>query len=77
MSKKKYEANRFFLKDTVRQQIDFSQTAQSLGLPAPPLQKPCLPDLPKIKLPDGAKALARFGKLSVGDAIALRESVRQ
>ena len=77
MSKKHFEANRFFLKDNVRQKIDFSQTAQSQGLPAPPLQKPCSPDIPCIDLPNGKDALIKLGKLPVGEAIAFRESVRQ
>lgn len=77
MSTKKYEANRFFLKDTIRKQIDFSQTAQSLGKAAPPLQKPCPPAIPQVDLPDGAEALARLAVLSAGEAMIRRSSVRQ
>lgn len=77
MSKKNFEANRFFLKDTVRQKIDFSQTAQSHGRPAPPLQKPCPADVTRINLPSGKDALMKLGKMPVGEAIAVRESVRQ
>ncbi len=77
MSTKKYEANRFFLKDTIRKQIDFSQTAQSLGKAAPPLQKPCPPEIPQVDLPDGAEALARLAVLSAGEAMIRRSSVRQ
>ena len=77
MSKKYFEANHFFLKDTIRKQIDFSRTAQSRGLPAPPLQKPCPPDIPRIDLSNGREALTRLGKMPVGEAIAFRESVRQ
>lgn len=77
MSAKPFEANRFFLKDTVRQQVDFSRTGQSLGLPAPPLQKPCPPDAVRIDLPDGASALERLGRMPLGEAIARRESVRR
>ena len=76
MSKKHFEMNRFFLKDTVRQQIDFSQTDQSRRLPAPPIQKPCPADVPKIDLPVGKDALVKLGRLPVGEAIAFRESVR-
>jgi SagB-type dehydrogenase family enzyme len=75
MTKKHFEANRFFLKDTVRQQINFSQTGQRL--PAPPLQKPCSADMPKIDLPNGKDALIKLGRLPVGEAIAFRESVRE
>ena len=77
MPANKFESNRFFLKDAVRKQISFSQTPQSLGLAAPPLQKPCLPDIPRIDLPQGAKALARLTKMPVGEAITRRESIRQ
>ncbi|MBI3987113.1 MAG: SagB/ThcOx family dehydrogenase [Lentisphaerae bacterium] len=76
MSSKRFEANRFFLKDSVRQQIDFSRTDQSRRLPAPPLQKPCPPDAVRVELPDGSAALARLGRMPLGEAIARRESVR-
>jgi SagB-type dehydrogenase family enzyme len=77
MSKKHFEANRFFLKDSIRQEIDFSQTDQSRNLPAPPMQKPCPANVPRIDLPSGKDALIKLGKLPVGEAIAFRESVRQ
>lgn len=77
MSGKQYEDYRFFLKDTIRKQIDFSLTDQSRGLPPPPLQKPCPPEVVRIELPDGAEALKRLGRLSVGEAIVRRESVRR
>lgn len=77
MSKKHFDNNRFFLKDTIRQKIDFSQTAQSQGRPAPPLQKPCPADVTRINLPSGKDALIKLGKMPVGETIAFRESVRQ
>jgi len=76
MAKKGFAANRLFLKDTIRQQINFSQTDQNQGRPAPPLQKPCPADVPKIDLPAGKGALIKLGKLPLGEAIAFRESVR-
>jgi SagB-type dehydrogenase family enzyme len=76
-SDQRFQKNRFFLKDTIRQQIDFAQTDQSRHLPAPPLQIPCPPDALRMDLPDGAAALARLGRMPVGEAIARRESVRQ
>ncbi len=76
MSQRTYDAHRFFLKDTIRQQINFAQTDQNRGVPPPPLQQPCPPDAERISLPDGAAALERLGTLSVGKAIAQRESVR-
>lgn len=77
MPKKHFETNRFFLKDTIRQKIDFSRTGQSRNLPAPPLQKPCPADVPRIDLPSGKDGLMKLGKMPVGEAIAFRESIRQ
>jgi SagB-type dehydrogenase family enzyme len=77
VSNKKYEQNRFFLKDNIRQQIDFSMTEQNRGIPAPPLQKPCPPDVVRISLPDGKVAFARLGGIPIGEAINRRESVRR
>ena len=74
---KKYEENRFFLKDTIRKRIDFAQTAQNRGLRAPRLQKTCPPNISRIDLPPGAKTLAALAKLPVGEAIGRRESIRQ
>jgi SagB-type dehydrogenase family enzyme len=77
MPNHRFEAHRFLLKDTIRQQIDFSRTNQRRGLPPPPLQAPCPEDAVRIDLPDGRLALERLGRLPVGEAIARRESVRQ
>ncbi|MGA1843850.1 MAG: SagB/ThcOx family dehydrogenase [bacterium] len=44
---KKY---RYFLKDSVRKTIDFSQTDQSKGIPPPPVEKPCPPGAKRINL---------------------------
>jgi SagB-type dehydrogenase family enzyme len=77
MSGKKYDANRYLLKDSLRKRIDFSQTAQSRGQAAPPLQKPCPADALRIDLPDGAKALDRLAKMPAGKAMAKRTSLRQ
>lgn len=42
---------RFFLKDGIRQQVDFSATEQSRGLPSPPVEKPFPADAVRIDLP--------------------------
>ena len=76
MARKDYDANRYFLKDLVRQCVDFSKTAQNRHKPAPPLQKPCGTDAPRVDLPAGEAALAGLGTLPIGLAIARRESVR-
>lgn len=72
-----YTQGRFFLKDTIRQQIDFSSTDQSRGLPAPSVQKPCPTPATVINLPNGREALLHLGTLSVGEAILQRESIRR
>jgi SagB-type dehydrogenase family enzyme len=77
MPEQRYPANRSFLKDSIRQQIDFSQTAQNRGLPPPPRQAPCPPDAVRIDLPEGSAALARLARMPVGEAIARRGSVRR
>lgn len=69
------ERYRFFLKDTVRRIIDFSNTDQSRGIAAPPLEKP---------VPDGARCidlvpaqeLHDFSVTDVFTAIASRKSRR-
>ena len=76
MPNRRFAESRFFLKDSIRQQVDFARTAQSLHEPAPPLQKPCPADVVRLDLPDGAAALARLGRLPVGEAIARRQSLR-
>ena len=77
MSDTDFEENRFFLKDSIRLQVDFSRTGQNLGIPAPPLQKPCPPECVRINLPDGEKALIRLGRMPLGEAISGRQSVRR
>jgi SagB-type dehydrogenase family enzyme len=73
---RRMEAGRAFLKDTIRLRVDFAGTAQSQGLPPPPLQKPCPPEALRIALPSGAAALDRLGGLSLAQAIARRRSER-
>ena len=67
---------RKMLKDLVRQEVDFSLTAQRRGLPAPPLQKQCPENAPRTDLPDGAEALRDLARMPVGEAILRRQSVR-
>ena len=72
----RFDQNRFFLKDTIRQAVDFRQTGQNRRVPAPPVQKPCPEGAALVTLPDGAASLARLCRMPVADAIAQRESVR-
>jgi SagB-type dehydrogenase family enzyme len=41
MDRDSLERYRYFLKDSIRKQIDFSQTDQNRGVGAPPIEKPC------------------------------------
>lgn len=74
---KRFEQNREFLKDAVRQRIDFTQTAQIRRIPAPPMQKPCRENATKIDLPAGREALNKLGVMPLAAAILQRESVRE
>lgn len=75
-SAERFSTNRFFLKDTVRQQIDFSRTAQNRGEPAPPLQKPCPADAFLTDLPDGRACLKHLCRMSLADTVTRRASMR-
>lgn len=67
---------RYFLKDDIRQETDFRRTPQNMGIAAPPIEKPCLPEAQKIKLP-GREAWQNISDISVATAIARRQSHRQ
>ncbi len=51
MSESPIDRYRYFLKDSIRLAIDFSQTDQSRGIPAPPVEKPYAADVPRVDLP--------------------------
>jgi SagB-type dehydrogenase family enzyme len=67
---------REFLKDTIRQRVDFSQTDQSRGVPPPPLEKPCAAGAIQVKLagPDEWKGI---GTIDLTVAIKDRQSRRR
>lgn len=64
-----------FLKDDIRQETDFKRTDQNMGVPAPPIEKPCPSDAKKIPLiePEAVK----IGEVSLKTAILRRESRRR
>ncbi len=66
---------KYFLKDSIRKKIDFSQTDQSRGLPPPPIEKPCPEGAEKIDLP-GSREWDTVEPVSVTEAIAGRKSRR-
>ena len=51
MEKPSLDQCRYFLKDSIRQEIDFSQTDQHMGVEPPPLEKPYPADATLIGLP--------------------------
>lgn len=51
MNDKKRDGFRYLLKDSIRQEIDFSMTDQHRGVPPPPIQKPCPDGAVKVDLP--------------------------
>jgi SagB-type dehydrogenase family enzyme len=67
---------REFLKDTVRQTVDFGATAQSRGLPPPPPQKPCPQDARRIPL-SPAEQFKPLARMSLWNAVANRRSRRR
>ena len=70
------EKYRYFLKDSIRQSVDFSQTDQSRGIAPPPFEKPFDPNAPRIELmkPEAWKEIASIDLLS---AIQRRKSHRK
>ncbi len=66
---------RNFLKDTVRQHVDFSQTDQSLGVPPPPIEKPFDPSATRLDLP--APEDWALPSVDVMTAFARRQSRRR
>ena len=69
------EQRREFLKDTIRQKIDFSQTDQRRGVAPPPLEKPFSADATCIGLvaPDQWREI---GQVDLASAIRNRQSRR-
>jgi hypothetical protein len=67
---------RYFLKDPVRLTIDFGETDQSRGEPAPPIQKPVPADAKRIKLVP-VHDWKGIGNVDLTRAMAERQSVRR
>lgn len=66
---------KYFLKDDIRQETDFRGTDQSMGVPAPPIEKPAPLDAKKIPLTE--PAASGMGEISLKTAISHRESRRK
>ena len=66
---------RYFLKDSIRKTIDFTQTDQNLGYPMPTPVKEIPPDAELIALPPPEASIGKG--VSVATAIGQRHSVRK
>lgn len=75
MSLPSMKQQRDFLKDDLRQQIDFYLTDQNSGVAPPPLQRPPRPEQTVIDLPT-ADSRAAFAGTDLIDAIVQRQSHR-
>lgn len=69
------KALKYFLKDDIRQEINFHGTDQHQGIAPPPIEKPSLPEAKKIVLTE--PVALEIGDVSLKDAIAGRESRRK
>ncbi len=76
MDEKRRDAYRFFLKDSIRKMIDFTETDQYNGVEPPPIEKPYASDAVKIDL-IGPREWKSIGTLDLKLAIARRESRRK
>jgi len=72
-----HELNRYreFLKDNIRQQVDFSQTDQRRRVPPPPVETPFPANARRIRLKNIGE-LGNIGSIDLKRAIAQRESCR-
>lgn len=71
-----FKLYRDFLKDSLRKTIDFRSSAQSRGVPVPPLQEPVDQELPRISLPDRDSWRLVIGETDLTEAIGNRRSRR-
>lgn len=75
MDKTLLREHRSFLMNTIWKHTDFSETDQSIGLPLPPIEKPCLTDARRIDLPRRDRWKSIVG-VDLATAIARRRSRR-
>lgn len=67
---------RYFLKDDIRQRIDFAMTAQSRGVHPPPVAKPCPPGIKQMELVKPG-SWQGIGRIDLEAAIRARQSERR
>ncbi len=69
---------RFFLKDSIRDLVDFGRSDQSRGVPPPPIQKPVPEGIRRVGLvPYEEIRQAGLAQMPILEAIARRSSVRR
>ena len=66
---------RYFLKDSIRKKVDFSQTDQNRGINVPPIEKPCRNDAVRIDLVKPGE-WKNISKIDLETAIGRRRSRR-
>ena len=76
MHQSKFDQFRYFLKDSIRKTIDFSQTDQNQGMPPPPIEKPYQNDKKTIPLIPPSD-LADLYAITLQAAINNRQSRRR
>jgi SagB-type dehydrogenase family enzyme len=72
----KTEQYRYFLKDTIRKSIDFRNTDQHKGVPAPPIEKPYDSNARRILLPNSDRWAQTIEKKELISSISNRRSRR-
>ena len=75
MDNDRLDKYRYFLKDSIRKVIDFSQTGQNRGVAPPPIEKPYPKEAKLINLPEKDQ-FKSIGKIDIESAIGNRESCR-
>ena len=75
MEKSIYKENRYFMKDSVRKTVDFSQTDQGRGIPPPPVEKPYRSDQELVTLSKPGDFTGLY-KIDLQSAIENRKSRR-
>jgi SagB-type dehydrogenase family enzyme len=75
MSERSIEGYRYFLKDSIRKELDFSTSDQQRGIPPPEVQKPFRPEQTLIDLTRPEEFDTSF-TISLTQAIKDRKSVR-
>jgi SagB-type dehydrogenase family enzyme len=71
------EQYRYFLKDTIRKSIDFHNTDQHRGVPAPPIEKSDDSNARRVQLPRSDQWIQTIAKADLISAISNRRSRRQ